>query len=149
MKTPLLTLLTTLVLSLAASGHNGAEIGPNGGRILEFSKDETMHGELTEKGGKLHIEVLDKDMKTVALAAQELTATTGDRNKPEKLPVTKEGKYFVVPAPKAGEWVIFQFKETPEAKAITARVEYDTNVCGTCKSAEWLCKCVAEEEKKK
>ena len=33
------------------TAHEGVERGPNGGRILEFSKDETMHGEVTVKLG--------------------------------------------------------------------------------------------------
>lgn len=147
MKSKLLTLLSSLVLSVAAFSHGGIEIGPNGGRILEFSKNETIHGEVTEKGGKFRIEVLDKDMKPVALGEQELTATTGDRSKPEKLTVTKEGKFFVVPAPKVGEWVIFQFKENAKAKAVTARMEYDTKTCSACDAPEWLCRC--DQNKKK
>lgn len=149
MKTKLVTFLSSLALSVAAFGHGEIEIGPSGGRILEFSKNETMHGEVTEKGGKLHIEVLDKDMKPVALTGQELTATTGDRAKPEKVAVAKEGKYFVIPEPKAGEWVIFQFKENAKAKAITARLEYDTKKCGECDNPEWLCKCPAAKDAKK
>ncbi len=61
--------LTALILALTASfafGHGDIELGPNKGRILEFSKNETMHGEVTEKDGKLHIALLDKDMKPVS-----------------------------------------------------------------------------------
>ena len=149
MKTKLLTFLSSFALSVAAFGHGDIEIGPNGGRILEFSKNETMHGEVTEKDGKLRIEVLDKDMKSVALGEQVLTATSGDRAKPEKLTVEKDSKYFVIPAPKAGEWVIFQFKDNAKAKAITARLEYDTKACDECKKPEWLCKCAAAKDAKK
>src|SRR6188508_2174919 len=85
MKTRLLTFLTTLALSVVTYAHGDVEIGPNGGRVLDFSKNETMHGELSEKNGKLQIEILDKDLKPVALAEQELTATSGDRSNPEKL----------------------------------------------------------------
>lgn len=147
MKIKLLTLLSILALSVVAFPHGGAEIGPSGGRVLEFSKDETMHGELTEKGGKLRVEVLDKDLKPVVLNAQELTATTGDRTAPVKLTVSKEGKYFVLPTPKEGEWLILQYKENASAKPITARVEWDTKPCEECKNPEWLCKCPAVENK--
>ena len=45
------------------------------------------------------IGLLDKDMKPMPIEKQTLTATTGDRSKPEKLTVeTKDGK-FVVPDP--------------------------------------------------
>jgi hypothetical protein len=142
-----LILLVTLITSLAF-GHEGVELGPNGGRILEFSDNETMHGEVTVKGDQFHIAVLDKDMKPVAMAAQSLTAMTGDRAKPVKLEVTKDAKGFVIPVVKAGEWLIVRYKETADAKAITARFEYNTAICEECKNAEWLCKCKVEKDKK-
>jgi hypothetical protein len=144
MKTKLI-LLITLITSLAF-GHEGVELGPNGGRILEFSDNETMHGEVTVKGDQFHIAVLDKDMKPVAVAAQTLTATTGDRAKPVKLEVTKDAKGFVIPAVKPGEWLIVRYKETADAKAITARFEYDPTTCEACKNPEWLCKCKPDKK---
>jgi hypothetical protein len=103
----LLTLISTLTFA-----HEGVERGPNGGRILEFSKNETMHGEVLVKGDKFHIAVLDKDMKPVAMAEQTLTATTGDRESPTKLAVEKDAKGFVVPVVKSGDWLILQFKNS-------------------------------------
>lgn len=148
MKKQLLTLLSSLALTTAAFAHGEVEIGPNGGRILEFSKNESMHGEVTVKDGKFQIAVLDKDMKPVALEAQELTATSGDRAKPEKLTVEKKDGKFVVPTVKEGEWIIFQYKETAKTKPITARLQYDTNACGECKKPEWLCICGTKDKKK-
>ena len=147
MKTKLSTLVLTLITSVALA-HEGVELGPNGGRILEFSKNETMHGEITVKGDKFHIAVLDKDMKQVAMTEQTLTAITGDRNSPQKLEVTKTDKGFSLPVVKPGEWLIMQFKETPKSKAITARMEYNTKTCEECKKAEWVCACKEEDEKK-
>ena len=130
---------------VSALGHGQAETGPNGGRILEFSKDESVHGELTVKDGKFHIALLDKAMKPIAIKEQTLTITTGDRDKPEKLAVQKEGDQFVAPAVQAGQWAIFQFRQTAKAKPVTARVEYDTKECGECKKPEWLCSCGREQ----
>lgn len=146
MKTKLI-LLVTLITSLAFA-HEGVELGPNGGRILEFSDNETMHGEVTVKGEQFHIALLDKDRKPVAVAAQTLTATTGDRAKPVKLEVTKDAKGFIIPVVKPGEWLIVRYKETADAKAITARFEYNTATCEECQAPEWLCKCKPEAEKK-
>jgi hypothetical protein len=148
MKKHLLTLLSSLALTAVSLAHGAAEIGPNGGRILEFSKDESMHGEVTMKGGKFQIAVLDKAMKPVALAEQSLTATASAGTKADRLKVEKDGDHFVVPAVKSGEWLIVQFKETAKAKAITARFQYDTKICGSCKGEEWLCKCAAEKVSK-
>ncbi|MGL4399927.1 MAG: hypothetical protein ACRCXD_08665 [Luteolibacter sp.] len=142
------TKLTLLLLALTAGfafGHGDIEIGPNKGRILEFSTNETMHGEVTEKDGKLHIAVLDKDMKPVKVEAQSLTATGGTREKPVKLEVTKSDTGFTITVPKGGEWLIVQYKESDSAKPITARMNYDTKDCPTCEHVEWLCTCGAKK----
>ena len=149
MKKHILTLLSSLILSAVAIAHGDVELGPNGGRILEFSKNESMHGEVVFKDNQFHIALLDKDKKPVALADQELTATSGDRAKPEKLVVEKKDGKFIVPAVKSGEWIIFQFKDNAKAKAITARIQYDLTICSACKEPEWLCKCAAKEGKGK
>lgn len=145
MKTKLTTLALSLLTSLALA-HSGVELGPNGGRILEFSKNETLHGEVTVKKGQFHITLLDKDMKPVKLAGQTLTATTGDRENPKKLEVTTTDTGFILPVVKDGEWLIVQFKTDAKAKAVTARMEYDTSECSECKNAEWLCKCKPEKK---
>ena len=143
MKKYVFTLLCSLVFNSAALAHSNVELGPHGGRILEFSKNESMHGEVVFKDNHLHIALLDKDMKPVAIAEQELTATSGDRARPEKLPVEKKDGAFVVPAVKSGDWLVFQFRENAKAKPVTARLQYDLTPCGTCKEPEWLCKCPA------
>jgi len=139
--------LTTLFIALTATlafGHGGVELGPNKGRILEFSKNETMHGEVTVKGDKFHITLLDKDMKPVAPDQQVLTASTGDRDKPTKLTVEKDAKGFVVPVVAKGQWLIVQYKDSPKGKTITARMHYDTAICDGCDKAEWVCECKKE-----
>lgn len=150
MKThPLLTLAALFMISTAAAfGHGGVEIGPNGGRILELSKNESMHAEVTLKDGTFHIVLLDKDMKPVEVKDQSLTATGGTRQKPEKLTVEKTSGGFTVPAVQPGQWLILQFKENDKAKAVTARMEYDTSNCDACDSPEWLCKCEMNKKKK-
>lgn len=142
------TTLAALLLAVTATvafGHADIEIGPEGGRILEFSKDESMHGEVIEKGGKLHVRLLDKEMKRVAIKDQTLTATSGDRANPEKLAVEKHSDHFLLPAVKEGQWLIFQYRESAKGKPVTARFEYDTKPCGECKKAEWLCACGSQQ----
>lgn len=143
--------LTALLLALTASfalGHGGVEIGPNGGRLLELSKNETTHGEVTVKDGKFHIAILDKDKKPVVVADQVLTVTGGPQNKQAKLEVTKAADGFTLPEVKDDEWIILQFKETAKGKAVVARLQYNTTVCDECKEQEWICKCKPEDEKK-
>jgi hypothetical protein len=142
------TKLTAIIIALTttfAFGHGDIEIGPNKGRILEFSTNESMHGEVTAKDGKLHIAVLDKDMKPVKVEGQSLTATGGTRDKPVKLEVTKSESGFTFTAPQPGEWLIVQYKDSDSAKPITARMLYDVKKCGTCESVEWLCVCGAKK----
>jgi hypothetical protein len=149
MKSKLLALASALVLSATmAFGHGGVEIGPNGGRILELSKNASVHAEVTLKDGKFHVALLDKDMKPVAVKDQSLTATGGTRQNPEKLTVEKTDAGFVVPAVQPGQWLILQFKENDKAKAVTARMEYNTDDCDACDSPEWLCKCEMNKKKK-
>jgi len=149
MKHPLLTLAALLLLSTAAAfGHGDVEIGPNGGRILELSKNESMHAEITVKDGKFHVALLDKDMKPVAVKDQSLTATGGTRQKPEKLTVEKTAEGFLMPVVPAGQWLILQFKENDKAKAVTARMEYDTSNCDACDAPEWRCECEMNKKKK-
>jgi hypothetical protein len=147
MKTKLAALLLTLTTALSL-GHGGVDLGPNKGRLLELSKNETMHGEVTVKDGKFHIALLDKNLKPVAVADQVLTATGGARDKQAKLEVTKAADGFTVPVVKDGEWLIVQFKETAKGKAVTARLHYDTGNCDGCDKPEWLCECKEEEPKK-
>ena len=142
------TKLTTIIIALTtgfAFGHGDIELGPNKGRILEFSTNESMHGEVTEKDGKLHIAVLDKDMKPVKVEAQALTATAGTREAPVKIEVTKSETDFTIAAPKEGEWIIIQYKETADSKPITARLHYDTKVCAPCGNPEWRCACAKKK----
>ena len=147
MKSKLIALLFIVTSALSVSAHEGVELGPNGGRILEFSKNETMHGEVTLKGGQFHIALLDKDMKPVKIESQALVAISGDRSSPEKLKVEVKDQHFVFPALKGDDYqLIFQFKPAPDAKAITARLHYDAGICSGCNAPEWICKC--KEEKK-
>lgn len=148
MKTRILTLLSSLAITAAALAHGDIELGPNGGRILEFSKNETLNGEVTVKDGKFVIALLDKNKKPVVLADQTLTASGGPTGKAAKLEVAKDGGKFVLPVVKDGEWLIVQFKADAKAKAVTARLHYDLTNCGACNAPEWICKCAANKAKK-
>ncbi len=150
MKTSFLSLIAVLLLGFTrALAHGGVELGPNGGRIVEFSKNETLHGEVTLADGHFHVRLLDKDLKPLGITGQSLVVTGGDRGKPEKPTVEKKGDQFVFPAPKGNSYLLaFQFKETQTSRTIIARFEYDATICSACNHPEWLCKCAAEEAPK-
>lgn len=136
----ILSLITTL-----AFAHEGVELGPNGGRIIELSNNETLHGEVTVKGETFQIALLDKDMKPLAIDQHTLTATNADRKNPKKLEVTSTPTGFSLPLLPSGEWLIVRFKESATAKALTARFEYDTSNCEGCNKMEWLCACKKDD----
>jgi hypothetical protein len=142
------TTITTLLLALTAGfafGHGDIKIGPNNGRIVEFSNNKSMHGEVTAMDGKLQIAVLGKDMKPVKVEAQGLTITGGTRQNPVKLEVTKSESGFTIATPKDGEWLIMQYKESDAAKPITARLHFDEKKCAPCSQPEWRCACAAKK----
>lgn len=144
--------ITLLILALTTSfalAHGGVEIGPQGGRLLEFSKNETVHGEVTLKDGKFQIALLDKDLKAVPVTEQTLTVTSGSAAKPEKVTIEKSATGFSFPAVKEGSLLIFQFRGEEKAKPITARFIYDTSNCEKCDSPEWVCKCELNKKAKK
>lgn len=141
MKTTLIAVLSTicsLMLTATAFAHGDIEIGPNGGRVIEFGGKSSVIGEVRVVDSKFQVELLDKNKKPVALTTEELTVTGGDRSNPEKLTVEKKGKYFVAPTVKSGQFVIFQLKTAPDAKPATARFKYDTEISDDGKTPNWL-----------
>lgn len=140
MKTKLIVLFALVTTSLFA--HMGVDLGPNGGRLLEFSKNESLHGEVISKDGKFHISLLDKDLKPVVISSQTLTAVSGDRSNPEKLTVEVKDNRFLLPMLKGEEYIIIlQVRSDAKAKPFTARLPYNAHNCDACDSPEWLCKC--------
>lgn len=147
MKTPLALLALALSAGFALA-HGGVEIGPHGGRVLEFSKNETLHGEVTLAGDKFQVALLDKDQKPTALPAATLTATSGTGAKPTKLAVEKTPAGFAFPAVAAGQTVVLQFRDSATGKPVTARFKFDPSNCEACNHPEWLCQCAAAAPKK-
>lgn len=136
-------LLTALLLTaLQSFAHSDKELGPNRGRILEFSTDQSLHGELTLTNGTFFVALLDKDMKPLPITDQSLSVTGGSRSNPETPKVENRGNHFTFPALKGDSYLlVFQFKNASAAKPVIARVEYDSAICPTCKQGEWLCDC--------
>jgi hypothetical protein len=142
MKTKLTAILTLAFSLLTATAHERITVGPGDGRLAFLDSTTTPSAEFNVKDGKLHITLLDKDLKPIALAEQTLTITTGERGNAKKLEVSKAGNNFTAALP-AGEdfWCVFQLKETKAAKSITFRVHYRAEICAECKKAEWRCIC--------
>ena len=139
-----------LYTALTSFGHEEKQLGPNGGRVVDFSKDGSVHGEVVEKDGQFQIQLLDREMKPLTADQQRLTALVGDRSKPEKLAVEKRDGRFVFPAQKRDDyWMILQYQASAEAKPVTARFHYQSKPCPTCNKPEWLCDCHLKKGAKK
>lgn len=131
-----------LLTAIQALAHSDKEVGPSGGRILEFSTNQTLHGEVTLTNGIFYVALLDKNMKPVPLAEQSLAVTGGSRSNPETPKVEKRAHHFTFPALKGDSYLlVFQYKDNLLAKPITARFEFDSAICSGCKKGEWLCDC--------
>lgn len=139
----LTTLVGALLLTtLQTFAHSEKEFGPNGGLVLDFSTDQSLHGELTLTNGTFFVALLDKNLKPVPIKEQTLTVTGGKRSIPENPKVEQRGNHFAFPALKGDSYLlVLQLKDSTSAKPIIARVEYDSAICSGCKKGEWLCDC--------
>jgi hypothetical protein len=149
MKQLAITLLAALSLSAAAlaGGDHGHEhekklAGPNKGRVLQSVEP---HAEFwVREDRKVQITFLDKDLKAIPAAAQEVTVTTGERSAPTKLTFKKEGDVLVSDAaiPEGNGFpTVVQIKVTPDAKVVTEKFNLNLAKCPECSNAEYACVC--------
>jgi hypothetical protein len=142
MKIKLIAIATLALGLLGANAHERITVGPGDGRLAFLDSTTTPSAEFNVKEGKIHLTLLDKDLKPIALSEQTVAITAGERASAKKLAVSKEGNDFVAPLPEGEDyWCIFQLKEKKDAKALTFRVHYRSEVCAECKKAEWRCIC--------
>jgi hypothetical protein len=148
MKT-LLTILFTAAFAAAASAHQAVDLGPNGGRLLDFGKGQPLKAEVVLKDGKFHVGLYDSAAKKiVAPGSRVLTITTADRSKPKSLDLKLEdGRWTTSKPPGDNFWLIFQLRESASTPAKTSRLHYDASNCGGCNRPEWLCRCGADDRK--
>ena len=138
----LLLMLLTCCSSHLARAHGAVELGPNKGRLLEFSRDKSVSGELILKGTSFHVGLFDKDSKPVTIASQSLSVITGDRDNPSTLPVEVKENAFVFPRKlETKHHLIFRYRPTTESLPVTVRVLFDPSICSGCSKPEWLCGC--------
>ncbi|MEO0017455.1 MAG: hypothetical protein RLZZ522_738, partial [Verrucomicrobiota bacterium] len=136
--------LALIPTAFAADGHDHAKkvAGPNGGLIITAVEP---HCELlVTPERKLKITFLGADGKAVALKAESLTGTGGDRTKPTKFTFVKVGESLVSEQPlPAGESIplILQIKTAADAKPVTKRVALNLAHCPGCNLAEYACTC--------
>ncbi len=127
MKTKLLLSLA-LALTTAALAHERITLGPNGGRVIFVDSPTTPNVEfLVNKEGRAEITLLDVDRKPLPPGARTVTVTGGPRASAKRLATElKDGRFVTEPVPSGAPYaVVLQIKESPDAKALTLRVNYD------------------------
>jgi hypothetical protein len=147
MKTPILTLIATLTLTLpilAAGGHDHEkkEAGPNGGKILTSVEPRAEFFVTSDR--KVQITFLGKDGKAIAPDAQTVTVTAGERSAPTKLTFVKSGNVLVSKQalPEGdGFPTVVQIKVTPDAKTVVEKFNLSLANCPGCLLAEYACVC--------
>ena len=109
--------------------HEDVKKGPNGGLLVESKAGFTLEVAV-DKERKARVVFLDKDKKPVALEAQSITGSAGERSAPVKLAFAKgkDADANVLISDKAlpeGAHVpmILVIKTTADAKAVTERFE--------------------------
>jgi len=109
--------------------HEDVKKGPNGGLLVESKAGFTLEVAV-DKERKARVVFLDKDKKPVALEAQSITGSAGERSAPVKLAFAKgkDADANVLISDKAlpeGAHVpmILVVKTTADAKAVTERFE--------------------------
>lgn len=109
--------------------HEDVKKGPNGGFLVESKEGFTLEVSV-DKERKARVVFLDKELKAVALEAQTITGTAGERSAPVKLTFAKRkdkdaGVLVSDQALPEGAHVpmILTVKTTADAKAVTERFE--------------------------
>ena len=153
MKHPLKSLIITIVLTtsaLAADNHGGhdKEIpGPNGGRIVEIQNG---HAEFVVGADKkVTVRFFDDDMKPVEPNAQIVEVIAEAPSGRMKLDFEKTTDAFVSKGalPEGdGYRIVLQIRPEESGKVQNSRIDYHTEVCGTCKRAEYACICSNDEK---
>jgi len=128
MKNQLVTIAAVAAFAASAFAHERITLGPKGGRVIFLDSTTIPNIEfVVNKDGRAEIALLDKERKPIALAEQSIVVTAGPRASTKKLKVEKQGDTFITEAMPAGApyTVIVQIKEKADAKALTARVNYN------------------------
>jgi hypothetical protein len=144
MKRIITSLFASLALVASALAHGGVELGPNGGRLVEFGDHNELHAEFVLKGDKFVVSLYDEGAKKeVPVKDQVLVVTHKESNK-KLTPELKDGKWTIAKPDGGDFWLILQLKDNAKAKAKNGRLHYDASICSKCKAQEWICKCEAE-----
>ena len=127
MKKTIVTLSLTAI-ALVATAHEAVTIGPNGGRVVYLDSTAVPNAEfLVNAEGRAEIYLLDKDRKPLALDKITLEVTAGPRGGAKKLEGEAQGTKYVTSALPDGApyFIVAQIKAGADAKALTARINYD------------------------
>lgn len=116
--------------------------GPKGGRIVTT---EAPHVELFVAADRtVVVSLYDKDLKSVAVSGQAVTATVEAKTGKLKLTfVAKDGALVSTAALPEGDdyTIVLQVRDTATAKPRNFRVLFHEEICAECTRAEYACTC--------
>lgn len=143
MKTIRNLVLTSFALLATAAALAAKPIpGPKGGRIVTT---EAPHVEFfVEKNRTVTVSFYDKDLKPLAPSGQVVSAVAEAKTGKVYLTfATKDGVLVSsAPLPEGeGYRVVVQVRDSAQARPKNYRVEYQDEICGECKLAEYACIC--------
>lgn len=127
MKKAILT-LALVAAAPFATAHEAVTIGPNGGRVVYLDSTAVPNAEFfVNAEGKAEIHLLDKDRKPLALDVITVEVTAGPRGGAKKLEGEAQGTKYVTAALPDGApyFIVAQIRPSADAKALTARLNYD------------------------
>lgn len=148
MKRILTSFLATLALAATVFAHGEVELGPNGGRIVEFGQKGPA-AEVVLQGETFTIGLYDEGTKKMVPATGQVLTISHKESGKALEPVLKDGKWTVAKPAGKDFWLILTLKDDAKGKGRTGRLHYDEAICGECKSPEWICKCTENKKAKK
>ena len=128
-----------ITLHAADKKHLG---GPKGGRLLE--KTEPKAEFHLEKNHTVTITFYDAALKPVPVAGQSVTVIADAKGGKATVAFEKKGDVLVskTKLPEGdGYNLVVQFKQTADAKPQNLRFKLETQICDSCKRAEYACTC--------
>ncbi|MDZ4743523.1 MAG: hypothetical protein SGI98_08925 [Verrucomicrobiota bacterium] len=133
-------LMTTMTAWTAGDHHNVA--GPSGGKILETNLGYIEF--YVQPDRKIRMTLLDEQMKAVPAGALVVSASAETKTGKVALEFERSGDFIIskTALPEGnGYRIVLQIRKDASAKPQNLRIDFNSEICGGCKLAEYACIC--------
>lgn len=142
MKTKMMILAALFVGAASLTAAEKIVGGPKGGRLLEADGQKAEF--FVNKDRKAEVIFYDANLKEISPGDRVVTMTA--EPKAGRTPVTLEknssGYVSTAPLPEGDPYrVVVQLRPKPDAKPHNFRIDFNREICGECKRAEYACTC--------